>query len=168
VNAHAAPVRQAGYEVEREIEAFLVHEADLLDDRRFEEWNALFLPEALYWVPAKPGQEDPYTHISIFCDDAEGRDVRIRRLRHQRNLVEEVPLRTIHFVQNVTIGASGAEEFDVRSRLQMMELRADVQRLYGARVRHTLRRVDGQLRIAFKRVDLLNSDGTLPIMSVPF
>ena len=35
-------------------EAFLVHEARLLDDGRFEEWLALFTTDAWYWVPAQP------------------------------------------------------------------------------------------------------------------
>jgi len=39
-------------------ERFLVHEARLLDDARFEEWLALFTADAWYWVPTEPDQKD--------------------------------------------------------------------------------------------------------------
>ena len=35
-------------------EQFLLHEARLLDEGRFDEWLALFTPDAWYWVPAEP------------------------------------------------------------------------------------------------------------------
>jgi ethylbenzene dioxygenase subunit beta len=152
----------------RAVEEFLIHEADLLDERRFEDWAALFTDDGIYWVPAVPGQDNPFDTISIFYDDREGRDVRIRRLRHPKNLVEEAPTRTLHVVQNVRAEAVEGGELDVRSRLLMLEYRNGVQRLYGARCRHRLRRRAGAFAIAHKRVDLLNCDGFLPMMSIPF
>ena len=35
-------------------ERFLVFEASLLDEGRFNEWLALFTPDAWYWVPSQP------------------------------------------------------------------------------------------------------------------
>ena len=35
--------------------AFLEREARILDERRFEDWLALFAPECLYWVPGTLG-----------------------------------------------------------------------------------------------------------------
>src|SRR6266508_3998968 len=37
----------------RAIERFLVHEARLLDDRRFEGWVELFTDDAHYWMPVR-------------------------------------------------------------------------------------------------------------------
>lgn len=161
----AAPLDR---EALRAVEEFLIHEADLLDDRRFEDWAALFTEDGIYWVPAVPNQDNPFDTISIFYDDREGRDVRIRRLRHPKNLPEESPTRTIHMVQNVQAAAGEGGAIEVRSRLLMLEYRNGVQRLYGARCRHLLRRRGGGFAIAHKRVDLLNCDGFLPMMSIPF
>jgi len=33
-------------------ERFLLHEAQLLDDGKFDDWLALFTPDAWYWVPS--------------------------------------------------------------------------------------------------------------------
>jgi benzoate/toluate 1,2-dioxygenase beta subunit len=155
-------------EVERSIERFLIQEADLLDTRQFEAWNALFLPEAVYWVPGKPDQQDPYTWISLYFDDAEGRDIRIRRLRHERNFADDPPYRSLHVVQNVLAEETAVGTYEVRSRLIMFDYRNDAQRVYAGRVRHVLQREGVGFRIAFKRVDILNCDGTLPMMMVPF
>jgi len=155
-------------EVERSIERFLIHEADLLDGRDWDAWNALFLPEAVYWVPGKPDQADPYTWISLYFDDAEGRDIRIRRLRHDRNFADDPPYRTLHIIQNVLAEETELGTYEVRSKLVMLDYRNDAQRVYGGRVRHVLKREGVGFRIAFKRVDVLNCDGTLPMMMVPF
>ena len=37
---------------ERELQAFIYHEARLLDERRFDEWLALFTPDGRYWAAA--------------------------------------------------------------------------------------------------------------------
>lgn len=153
---------------QREIEALLLREADLLDDKQWEAWDALYTAEALYWVPGVANAPDPDNHVFIFRDNAEGRNVRIHRLRHPRNLVEEVPTRTLHIVQNVAADAVAGDTYEVRSRLLMLDWQNGTQRLYGGRVRHVVVRQDGVLKIAFKRVDLLNCDGVLPMISTPF
>ena len=52
-----------------ELRCFLEHEADLLDDRRFDEWCDLYTEDAIYWVPAAPEQESWHDHVSLFYDD---------------------------------------------------------------------------------------------------
>ena len=64
------------------IERFLIHEAMLLDDRRFEEWRDLFVDEGTYWVPLRPDQPSPETEASLFYDDKRLMQTRIERLRH--------------------------------------------------------------------------------------
>ena len=43
----------------RELEQFLYHEARLLDEQRWEEWNALYLEDAEYWGPGGSGAGRP-------------------------------------------------------------------------------------------------------------
>ena len=52
-------------------------------------------------------------------------------------------------------------ELTVTSSLVMVEYRNDRQRVWGGLVEHRLRRMDGDLRIAAKRVDLINSESEL-------
>jgi hypothetical protein len=44
-------------------ERFLLHEARLLDEARFDDWLALFTPDAWYWVPSAPDQDNPHDTV---------------------------------------------------------------------------------------------------------
>jgi 3-phenylpropionate/cinnamic acid dioxygenase small subunit len=49
--------------------AFVVREARLLDDKRYEEWNGLWTDDGIYWVPLVPGQPDGLNHTSHLYED---------------------------------------------------------------------------------------------------
>src|SRR5262249_59338394 len=58
--SRAAP--RAGLDPHR-CEQFLVHEARLLDEGKFDEWLAPFTPDAFYSVPREPDQPDPHPTV---------------------------------------------------------------------------------------------------------
>ena len=65
------------------VEAFLFHEADLLDDLRIEDWLALWAPECCYWVPCNDRDADgtdPGRQVSIIYDDRARLEDRVYRL----------------------------------------------------------------------------------------
>src|ERR1700704_6082841 len=90
------------------LEELLIHEARLLDERRFRDWMALFTEDGTYWVPAAPDQESPYSQASLFFDDRELMKTRIDRLEHPLIHVQTPPSRTVHLVSNVTIEPADA------------------------------------------------------------
>ncbi len=63
-----------------EIETFLISEARILDERRWNDWLALFTEQAWYWVPIEEGQSDPKTTISLMYDDRRLLETRVRRM----------------------------------------------------------------------------------------
>lgn len=162
----------------RAVEEFLIAEARLIDDDRLEVWAELFTSDAVYWVPSFRNQQSPVDTVSIFYDDRELMDVRIRKLRHPENYAQHPKSRTQHLIGNVTIeaephdpvwwGESGSGDIHVRSALVMVEYRDEEQRVFAADVRHRLRQTADGFAIAWKRVDLANSEMTLPYMSIPF
>ena len=42
-----------------ELEAFVLREARLLDERRYAAWLELFADDGVYWIPTRPGQSSP-------------------------------------------------------------------------------------------------------------
>ena len=157
--------------VDSDVEKFLIREVRLLDERRFEEWMNLFAEDGYYWVPAAPDQVDPYDSVSIFFDDREVMKTRLSRLDHPKIHSQKPASRTCHFVSNIDIDKDhhGTSEILVRSNLMMLEYRLEKQTTYGGHCRHLLRlKSDGAFEIAWKRVDLINCDGTLEMLSVPF
>jgi 3-phenylpropionate/cinnamic acid dioxygenase small subunit len=150
-------------------EEFLIHEARLLDERRFRDWMELFADDGTYWVPATPDQKSPFEEASLFYDDRELMKTRIERLEHPRIHVQTPPSRTAHIVGNLVIEETDQAkgEYVIGSTFIMVEYRDDAQRLFAGRQRHRLRRHGDTFRIVQKRVDLINCDGAFEAMAVP-
>jgi 3-phenylpropionate/cinnamic acid dioxygenase small subunit len=154
---------RASADVERraELEEFLYHEAWLLDQGRFDEWLELYTDDATYWIPLQADQSDPLTTSSIVYDDRRLLEVRVRQFQHPRAHARVPVPRTVHQIGNVRVIESDGRDVRVSSTLLLVEFRRERQRVWGALVEHRLRRTDQGLRIAAKRVDLVNSEAEL-------
>jgi len=142
-------------------EQFLYHEARLLDTQRFEEWLELFTEDATYWVPLEQNQKDALESSSLIHDDRTLLALRVKQLRHPRAHARLPLARTVHQVGNIQVLKESGTELLVASTLMLIEFRNEKQRLWGALVEHRLHRTPAGLRIAHKRVDLVNSEGEL-------
>lgn len=162
-DGHAAAALKA------EAEFFLAAEARLLDDGRFEDWLALFAEDGFYWVPAVPGQSDPFDHISIFCEDKSVLAMRVRRLSHPRAYAALPMPRTAHLLGSITAepAAEAGVDLACRSTMMMAEYRGGDRRLWAGQQTHKLRRTPEGLRIVLKRVDLIDCDAAHGVLSVP-
>ena len=151
------------------IEDFLIREARLLDDRRFDEWRELFTDDGYYWVPLRPEQESPVGESSLFYDDKKIMETRFERLAHPRIHAQSPPHRTCHVVGSIAVEEIDAERGEclVRSSMIMADYRARTQRVFAGQVRHRLRRAGDDYRIVFKRVDLINCDDVFELIAVP-
>ena len=147
---------------ERAVERFLFTEARALDEGRYEDWAAMFDRDGEYWVPAMWRQPDPINYLSLFYDNRHLMQVRINRLRHHGTTTMQPPSRTCHQVGNVRLLSADAAQVTVASTLVLVEYRLERQRTWAALVEHQLRVGPEGLRIAAKRVDLVNSDSELP------
>jgi len=161
----AAPVKV--WDV-REIETFLVHEARLLDERRYEDWLALFTEDGWYWVPLEEGQADPKETVSLMYDDRRLLETRVRRLTQAKLHIQEPKSRTSRIVTNVSIETRDDAGATVRSKFIVTEYRRGAQLTYAGSYFHRLVRQGGQFRIAGKRVEIINSEDALPALVVPF
>ena len=84
-------------------EDFLVQEARLLDEQKFDEWSALFVENGEYWVPVTPDQPDPLNHISLMYETDLLRAVRIKRFSHPNAFSLQPMPRSSHIVTNVLV-----------------------------------------------------------------
>ena len=152
-----------------EIEAFLIFEARLLDDRRFYDWMELFAEDGYYWVPSEPDQDDPHNKASLFFDDRALMKTRIDRLHHPRIHSQTPHSRTVHVVANVTVEEADTArgEVQIGSSFNMVEYRQNRQRLFAGRYLHRLRRDGDGFKIAWKKVLLVNCDDIFEALAVP-
>jgi 3-phenylpropionate/cinnamic acid dioxygenase small subunit len=149
-------------------EQFLLREARLLDEARFDEWLALFSPDAWYWVPSEPDQPDPHETVSLIYDDRRLLETRVRRLASPRMYSQEPRSRTSRMIANVTIEDAERTACTVRSKFVMIEFRRDSQRVFGGTLFHRLVQTESGLRIAWKRVNLVNCDASMDGITIPF
>jgi 3-phenylpropionate/cinnamic acid dioxygenase small subunit len=149
-------------------EAFLLNEARLLDEARFDDWLALFQPDAWYWVPSEPDQADPFETVSLIYDDRRLLETRVRRLASPRMYSQEPRSRTSRIVANPSIEEANGAACTVRSKFMMVEFRRDSPRLFAGTTRHRLVATPGGIKIAWKRVDLVNCDAPMDGITIPF
>lgn len=153
----------------RTLEQFLYHEARLLDEQRWEEWNALFTDDGIYWAPASPEQPDATHHISLIHENALLRAVRIKRFRHPYAFSLQPKPRTVHMVSNVMLDSVDVGgNCVVTSRFQMVQYRREKQDVFAGAYTHHLRATPGGYRIALKKTELVNCDAPMENVLVYF
>ncbi|WP_088278499.1 aromatic-ring-hydroxylating dioxygenase subunit beta [Ideonella sp. A 288] len=147
---------------------FVVAEARMLDDLRFEDWLALFADDGFYWMPLAHGQTDPKLHASLLYEDTLLLKVRIERLHGARTFSQQPRSRCHHLLQQPTVESrdDAAGVYVTRTAFHYVETRLDDQTLYAGWATHTLVVVDGALRIRLKRVDLVNCDAAFGNMQL--
>ena len=139
---------------------FLYAEARMLDEGRFEEWLGLFTPDAHYWMPLEWQQQDPKLVTSLLYEDMFMLKLRVERLKGARTFSQKPKSRCHHVLQRPFIDKVDREAgtFQTVTPMHYVETRLDDQFLLAITARHDLVLVDGALKIALKRVDLVNCD----------
>ena len=139
---------------------FVYHEARLLDEHRFDEWLALFAPDGRYWMPLEYDQTDRRLTASLMDKDLFLLRLRVERLKGNRTYSQKPKSRCHHVLQQprVDIFDPDTDRYVTWTAMHYLETRLDQQDLYAAWATHELTAIEGSLRIAMKRVDLVNCD----------
>jgi 3-phenylpropionate/cinnamic acid dioxygenase small subunit len=139
---------------------FLNHEGRLLDQRKFADWLGLFDDDANYWIPLQRDQSDPRAIPSIVYEDKVLLAMRVERMMHPKAHSATPTPRTLHVigVPDIAPHASDKASCTVTTSQLIIESFEGSQRLYAAECRHVLRATQAGLRIASKRIDLIDCD----------
>jgi ethylbenzene dioxygenase subunit beta len=158
----------------QEISAFLQHETDLLDDRRFRDWLALFAPSAYYWIPVNPRQLDPNEAPSLVFEQWPVLAARIERLYDPRIVPQRPPSLTSRILGPVRIVDKSADGTIIaRAKFHLVEARAthdleDELRVFAGTTTFNLSPTTNGFSIVWKRVDLINSESAMRGVSIIF
>ena len=139
---------------------FIYAEARMLDEGRYDEWLDLWLADGHYWMPLDYKQTDPHLVTSFLYEDMFMLKLRVERLNGARTFSQKPKSRCHHVIQRPFVDKLDNDDGDYVTNTSMhyVETRLDKQFLLALTATHELKRVDGELRIANKRVDLLNCD----------
>lgn len=157
-----------GFDV-REVEQFLYREARFADESDYDAWEKLWTDDAVYWVPADGADIDPVTHVSVIYDNRSRIATRVKQLRTGKRYAQAPVSNRRHLISNVELlggrrNAEGGVDLEVGANFLVLESRARGNELWGGRVTYRLRRVDGELRLAYKKVVLVDNDKALPTL----
>jgi len=158
-------VSLAAPELLREVEAFIYKEADLQDRHEYDDWESLWTDDGLYWVPANGDDIDPEREMSIIYDNRSRIALRIRQFHTGRRIAQEPKSNLVRVISNIEILRHESAEIHARANAIIFESTARRDTIWGSRNEYVLRRIEGSLRLAKKKVMLVNNAKALPNMA---
>jgi 3-phenylpropionate/cinnamic acid dioxygenase small subunit len=152
-----------------EVEQFLYREARLADESQYDEWEALWTDDALYWVPVGGQGGDPRREMSVIYDNRNRISTRLKQLRTGRRYAQAPQSNLRRLISNIEFlggvpNPDGAIDLEVGANFLAIESRARDTHLWGGRVTYRLRRDDDTLRLVYKKVVLVDNDRPLPTL----
>lgn len=152
------------FELRCEVEDFLLREADLLDDRRFDEWLGLLTDDIRYWMPVRhnPQGKNPVDaelaapeKNYYFNDTKETLTIRVKRLGLENAWAERPPSRTRHLITNIRIQRVHGPDLDVHSNFLTYRTRLERDKdMFVGKREDRIRRVGGTLKLARRTIIL--------------
>jgi benzoate/toluate 1,2-dioxygenase subunit beta len=151
-----------------EVEQFLYREARYADEADYDAWEALWTDDALYWVPVS-STDDPLQHMSVIYDNRSRITTRLNQLRTGKRYAQAPKSNLRRLVSNIeflggTTNSDGGADLEVGANFLLLESRARGTHLWGGRVTYRLRHQDLALRLAYKKVVLVDNDRPIPTM----
>ena len=149
-------------------EQFVYREARLADEQRYDEWEALWTDDAVYWVPANGDAVDPERQMSIIFDNRSRIATRVKQLGTGKRHSQTPPSRLRRLISNlepIDPESGQAGDVGVGANFIVFESRERGVTMWGGRTRYTLRPTENGLKLARKTVLLVDNDRPLPTMS---
>jgi 3-phenylpropionate/cinnamic acid dioxygenase small subunit len=140
---------------------FVWREADLLDNRDYSSWLALWTEAGRYVIPIEPESDDLAASLNIAYDDKGMREARVNRLCSGQAMSASPAARTARTVSRFRLLSAGKGAIELRCAQHLVEHRRDRTRLLAAQVTYRLVRGPAGLALDEKIVNLINADEAL-------
>lgn len=144
-------------------EEFLYREALWLDRGEWDAWLDLYLPDAVFWMPAWRDEttptSDPDAELSlIYYRGRRNLEDRVWRVRSGLSIASTPLPRVVHAVTNVLIENATETAASISSSftVHLHDRRRERSHVFFGRYEHRLEQVEGAWRIAAKKILLLN------------
>ena len=152
-----------------ELMQFYIHEAWLLDDRKFRDWLDLFTDDVFYFMPRRRNVQrkdldrelSEVGDLAIFEDDKTYLSMRVERLETGMAWAEDPPSRTRHLVGNLVVEPLANGEVAAKTGFILYRSHHEVdENIFAGSREDVLRQVDGEWKIA-RRVIVLDANVVL-------
>ena len=148
-----------------EVTQFIYREARLQDEHAYDAWEALWTDDGVYWIPANGEGGDPELEMSIVYDNRSRIALRIKQFHTGKRFSQTPRSRLRRLVSNIEILEQDALHIRVTSNAMVFESNRRGDRVWASRNEYKLRREGEGLRMAAKKVVLVNNDTALYTMA---
>jgi benzoate/toluate 1,2-dioxygenase subunit beta len=148
------------------LEAFLYLEARLADEHRYDDWEALWADDGLYWVPSGKDDSDPSFEASIIYDNRRRINTRLNQLRTGLHWPQDPPSRMRRVISNIEVIEQDDELVTVEYNFFLVEIRTHLQTTWAGRTRMTVRSDGDSWLIKLKKVMLVNNNEVMPHLTM--
>lgn len=150
----------------QEVSQFLYQEARLQDTHAYDDWEALWDDDAVYWVPANGEDTDPEREMSFIYDNRSRISLRIKQLKTGKRHSQTPPSKLARIISNIELLDAADSQIRVAANAMIFESNMRGDTVWAARNEYTLRRVGDVLKMSRKKVALVNNDK--PIYTLSF
>ncbi|VTU45575.1 2-halobenzoate 1,2-dioxygenase small subunit (plasmid) [Variovorax sp. SRS16] len=144
---------------------FIYREARLQDDHQYDEWEKLWTDDGIYWIPANGEGTDPENEMSIIYDNRSRISLRIRQFHTGKRFSQTPRSRLRRIVSNIEILDQGDEHVLVTSNAMVFESHIRGDTIWASRNEYKLRLTADGIRMALKKVVLVNNETALYSMA---
>jgi 3-phenylpropionate/cinnamic acid dioxygenase small subunit len=142
----------------RAVEQFVYREARFQDEHEYDAWEALWTDDAIYWVPANGESTDPEREMSVIFDNRARISTRVKQLKTGKRHSQTPPSRVRRLISNVELLGEDGDDVAVGANFVAYESRERGMTVWAGRYDYRLRRTDDGLRMAYKKVTLVDND----------
>lgn len=144
-----------------EVNQLVAQEASFLDTKDWKAWLSLFTVDVEYWVPAWANEteltSDPGNELSlVYIRGRGGLEDRVFRIESGDSFASFPLDRTVHIVSGVLAQLTENSEIEASASWLVHSFGNRGPRTLGGRYEYRLRRAKEGLRIARKRIVLIN------------
>lgn len=143
------------------VSEFMWREAELLDNRSYDEWLDLWEEDGLYIVPIER-EADNYEDVLNFAyDDTQMRKMRVARLKSRFSMSATASSTTVRTTSRFVVKEQTDSEITIRAAQHLADYRRDKLQLIAADIEAVLRQTPGGLKYVKKIVRLANCDDAI-------
>jgi len=148
-----------------QVTQFIYKEARLQDDHQYDAWEALWTDDGIYWIPANGEGTDPENEMSIIYDNRSRIALRIRQFHTGKRFSQTPRSRLRRIVSNIEILDQNDDHILVTSNAMVFESHTRGDTIWASRNEYKLRSSPDGLRMALKKVVLVNNETALYSMA---
>lgn len=153
------------YDLREQVTEFIYREARLQDTHAYDDWEALWTDDAVYWIPANGDEPDPEREMSIIYDNRSRIALRIKQLHTGKRHTQTPRSRLGRIVSNIEIARCEGDDIHAQANAMVFESNLRGETIWATRNEYVLRKTNGELRMARKKVVLVNNDKPLYTLS---